>query len=67
MQCPAHPDDETNALVLRRLALIVGLKDASLFEASVEAVYREGMLEVRLRRAPEPERKEIEIEKPEAR
>jgi HSP20 family protein len=36
-------------------------------EASVEAVYREGMLEVRLRRAPEPERKEIEIEKPEAR
>ena len=36
-------------------------------EASVEAIYREGMLEVRLERAPGPERKEIEIEKPEAR
>jgi HSP20 family protein len=35
-------------------------------EARVEAVYREGMLEVRLKRAPEPVRKEIEIEKPEA-
>jgi HSP20 family protein len=36
-------------------------------EAKVEAAYREGMLEVRLRRAPEPERKEIPIEEPEAR
>jgi len=36
-------------------------------EAKIEAVYREGMLEVRLRRAPAPERKEIEIEGPEAR
>jgi HSP20 family protein len=36
-------------------------------EARVEAVYRDGMLEVRLQRAPDPERKEIEIEKPEAR
>ena len=36
-------------------------------EAKVEAVYREGMLEVRLQRAPDPERKEIEIEKPDAR
>ena len=35
-------------------------------ETRVEAVYREGMLEVRLKRAPEPERKEIEIEEPEA-
>ena len=36
-------------------------------ETRVEAVYRDGMLEVRLKRAPEPERKEIEIEEPEAR
>jgi HSP20 family protein len=36
-------------------------------EARIEAVYRDGMLEVRLQRAPDPERKEIEIEKPEAR
>ena len=33
----------------------------------VEAVYREGMLVVRLWRSSEPERKEIEIEGPEAR
>jgi HSP20 family protein len=36
-------------------------------ETRVEAVYREGMLEVRLKRAPEPERREIEIVEPEAR
>jgi HSP20 family protein len=36
-------------------------------ETKVEAVYREGMLEVRLTRAPEPEHREIEIEGPEAR
>jgi HSP20 family protein len=36
-------------------------------ETQIEAVYREGMLEVRLQRAPEPERKEIEIDEPEAR
>lgn len=36
-------------------------------EDRVEAVYRDGMLEVRLHRAPEPERREIEIEEPDAR
>ena len=36
-------------------------------DSKVEAVYREGMLEVRLRRAPQEEPKEIEIEGPEAR
>jgi HSP20 family protein len=33
----------------------------------IEAVYRDGMLEVRLHRVPEPERREISIEEPEAR
>lgn len=33
----------------------------------VDAVYREGLLEVRLRRAPAPVRREIEIEEPGAR
>ena len=33
-------------------------------ENRIEALYREGMLEVRLKRAPEPERTEIEIEEP---
>ncbi len=47
----------------RRLVELPWEADAS----QVEAVYREGMLEVRLKRAPEPERKEIVIEEPEAR
>ena len=33
----------------------------------VEAVYRDGMLEVQLQRAPAPEHTEIEVEEPEAR
>ena len=33
----------------------------------VEATYRDGMLEVRLRRAPAPERAEIEVAEPQSR
>jgi len=36
-------------------------------EARIEAVYRDGMLEIRLRRSPRPARTEIEIEEPGAR
>ncbi len=36
-------------------------------ESKVEAVYREGMLEIRLQRAPRPARTEIDIEEPGAR
>ena len=33
----------------------------------IDAVYRDGLLEVRLKRAPAPARHEIEIEEPGAR
>ena len=47
----------------RRLVELPWEADAS----RVDALYRDGMLEVRLKRAPAPQRKEIEVEEPEAR
>jgi len=47
----------------RRLVELPWEADAS----KVDAVYRDGMLEVRLKRAPAPTRTEIPIEEPESR